>query len=232
MLYIKRNLPKKLFKKLTNIKLFYIGFHNRTYTANLDNIKVQIRVAINKIATHKSEYVFHSRIKNNYFYISPMILIKKWIEGKTYEEIEPDKNIEYKILDELKKIWSVDIKIEKMNWNYYNNEDPKFNEIVAKYSQDFNETTHGDVRPKNIIIDEFMNPHLIDFEWVRKGSKYFDIASFKKFSILSVEEIIKYLEIDKNKLDDYMYLSKIFNDMAYSKIYDKIKDRYIGKLVK
>ncbi|PAF54849.1 Choline/ethanolamine kinase [Mycoplasmopsis agassizii] len=227
MLYIKRKLPKKIFKQISKIKFHYKGFHNRTYIAYLNDVKVQIRIAINKIADHKDEIIF---LKNNedYIYVTPYIAIKKWYEGDIYLKKYQTKESDFLLLDELQKVWKTNLNLSKMNWHFYKTKDKKYLEIVDKYKDDFNEVIHGDVRPKNTIFTTDKKIKLIDFEWTRKGSKYFDIVSFLKFSILTKDEIIDYLKLDKEKLEDYIYIVNLFNKTSYEVVYDHIKDFYVN----
>ncbi|VEU59575.1 phosphotransferase family protein [Mesomycoplasma neurolyticum] len=226
---IKELLPKKIYEKLSDIQLFYEGFHNKTYLANYGDEKVQIRVAINKIAQHKDEIEY---IKNDYDYIyfTDEILVKKWYEGHILNEKNLTKKDCYVILDKMKKVWENKGNYTKMNWFYYTIDDVKYKKIVEKYKDDFNDTIHGDIRAKNIIHTYNNDFILIDFEWVRKGSKYFDICSFLKFSKLSKQEVIDYLKLDKEKLEDYIYITNLFNKNAYYQVYDKLKDFYIGEI--
>ncbi|WP_033161299.1 phosphotransferase family protein [[Mycoplasma] collis] len=224
-------LPEKLREKLKDINLYYKGFHNETYTAYYENIKVQIRVAINEIAKHQDEINFIKKNKD-YFYFTDKILIKKWYDGDILQIDSLTKEDSYKILDKMKKLWKNKEKFSKINWFYYKIDDLKYIKLIKKYKNDFTHTIHGDIRPKNIIKTNNNEIVLIDYEWIRKGSKYFDISSFLKFSKLSKQEVIDYLNLSSKKLENYIYITNLFNKHAYYEVYDKMKDYYIGEIKK
>ncbi|MGL5205480.1 MAG: phosphotransferase [Metamycoplasmataceae bacterium] len=185
-------------KNISDLELFYEGYHNKTYKGFLFNELVQVRVSNNKIMNRNNELKLLKNSKD-IIYIDEYIMIKKWIKGK-----ELDSNsLEFliKIKNILTKHWSLKIAgITSFKFddnNYYND-----NDIVL---------SHGDLRRKNIIVDKHKDIHLIDFEWTSYTSKYFDLAHLHLYCFFSIDEIVKVFEIDKAKLKIAISSVAIFN---------------------
>ncbi|MGL5733015.1 MAG: phosphotransferase [Metamycoplasmataceae bacterium] len=191
---------KKILKEqnITDLKLFYDGYHNKTYKGLLFGELVQVRIAKNEIANHNNELKL---LKNSedIIYIDEYIMIKKWINGHELESNNLESLI--KIKDVLTKHWSLKIKgITSFKFddnNYYNE-----NEIVL---------SHGDLRRKNIIVDEEKNIRLIDFEWTSYTSKYFDLAHLHLYCFFDINEIVEVFNVDIKKLKIAITSTAIFN---------------------
>ncbi|MGL5733114.1 MAG: phosphotransferase, partial [Metamycoplasmataceae bacterium] len=191
---------KKILKEqnITDLKLFYDGYHNKTYKGLLFGELVQVRIAKNKIANHNNELRLLKHSKD-IIYIDEYLMIKKWINGHELKSNSLESLI--KIKDVLTKHWSIKINgITSFKFddnNYYNE-----NEIVL---------SHGDLRRKNIIVDEEKNVHLIDFEWTSYTSKYFDLAHLHLYCFFDIDEIVKVFNVDKKKLKIAITSTAIFN---------------------
>ncbi|MGL5617445.1 MAG: phosphotransferase [Metamycoplasmataceae bacterium] len=191
---------QKVFKKknISNLKLFYDGYHNKTFKGLLFNELVQVRISKNEIANHNNELKLLKNSKD-VIYIDKYVMIKKWINGNELD----NNSLQFliKIKDVLTKHWLLKINgITSFKFddnNYYNDD-----EIVL---------SHGDLRRKNIIIDNKMNVHLIDFEWTSYTSKYFDLAHLHLYCFFSISEIVKVFHVDKTKLKIAITSTAIFN---------------------
>lgn len=173
--------------KITNLKLFYDGKHNKTYKGFFYNKAVQVRVSKNKIVNHDNEIKLLKN-KSNIIYIDETLMIKKWIDGDELSSNDLETLI--KIKSVLVMHWNnkIDgITFFKFDDNDYYNE----NEIVL---------SHGDLRRKNIISDSKENIHLIDFEWINYTSLYFDLAHLHLYCLFSINDIVKAFKVDKEKL--------------------------------
>lgn len=191
---------KKIIDKnnIVNLELFYEGNHNKTYKGFIYNEAVQVRVAKNEIVNHNNEIKLLKN-KKDIVHIDQSIMIKKWIYGETLKN--NDLTTLIKLKNTLTKHWS--LKVDGItsfyfdNNNYYNDED-----IVL---------SHGDLRPKNIIIDNKNNIHLIDFEWITYTSMYFDLAHLHLYCFFSIKDILNVFQVDEEKLKKSILSTKSFN---------------------
>lgn len=190
---------EKIIKKfdIKNIELFYEGNHNKTYKGFFCDEVVQVRIAKNKIVNHKNEILLLKNRKD-IIYIDDEVMIKKWIDGDILNSNSID--ILTNIKNELTKHWY--IKNDKISIFDDSNHSQYINDIVL---------CHGDIRKKNIIIDNKGQVNFIDFEWINYNSKYFDLAHLYLYCDFSIKNIVLVFEIDIKKLEQYIVLVTKFN---------------------
>jgi thiamine kinase-like enzyme len=148
-------------------------------------------------------------------------MIKTWIEG-WHPNLNKEDELKL-VLDELIILHQIKIplntKIPKVDWKAYF----KFNTLNQKYLDYFLTLTskykyftpcinHHDLNSKNILIDK-NTCTLIDFEWIRINSRYFDFASLALQSPKSKEFIIEYANLDAQTLNDYQDMILIYAHM-------------------
>lgn len=210
--------PLEIVNKLSNIKLVYNGVHNTTYIAFLDGQKVQIRVCKNNYVNFDNEKLLYDN-NNNYIFYNKGNLIKKWLEGSTLENVILTKKIKTKIFDKLKNFHQQKIdKLEKMDWMENKIPDLKYKNLIKKYQNEPLVTTHGDLKLKNIIlVENTQEIELIDFEWSRKNSVYFDYVFLYKYLNISQKEIIEYFNLSVEKFNDFLYMVEIFENFWLEK---------------
>ncbi len=188
---------KDIIKKLniTELELFYEGNHNKTYRGVFCDFLVQIRISKNNIVNHGNEILLLKN-KRDVFYVDKQILVRKWIQGKTLDT--NDINILIKIKKALVKHWNT-----KINNITNFNDSNIINDVIL---------SHGDLRRKNIIINENNDIDLIDFEWVNYNSKYFDLAHLHLYCLFSIKDIIKVFNINKEELIKEIKIVNEFNN--------------------
>ncbi|MGL4252408.1 MAG: phosphotransferase [Metamycoplasmataceae bacterium] len=185
-------------KNISNLELFYDGYHNKTYKGFLFDELVQVRISKNKIVNHNNELKLLKNSKD-IIYIDKYVMIKKWISGNELD----NNSLEFliKIKNILTKHWNLTIDgISSFKFddnNYYSD-----SEIVL---------SHGDLRRKNIIVDEQKKIHLIDFEWTSYTSKYFDLAHLHLYCFFEIDEIVEVFQVEKTKLKIAINSVAIFN---------------------
>ncbi|MGL5591070.1 MAG: phosphotransferase [Metamycoplasmataceae bacterium] len=185
-------------KNVSNLKLFYEGYHNKTYKGLLIDEIVQVRISKNKRVNRNNELKLMKNSKD-IIYIDERLMIKKWISGSELDTNSLECLI--KIKNVLTKHWKLRIDgISSFKFddnNYYSD-----SEIVL---------SHGDLRRKNIIVDEQKNIHLIDFEWTSYTSKYFDLAHLHLYCFFEIDEIVEVFQVEKTKLKIAINSVAIFN---------------------
>ncbi|MGL6125161.1 MAG: phosphotransferase [Metamycoplasmataceae bacterium] len=185
-------------KKITNLELFYDGAHNKTYKGNFLGEAVQVRISKNKIVDHKNEIKLLNN-QNNIIFIDDKMMIKKWIDG--HELNRNDLEILTKISVCLIKHWN--LKIEGITSFKFDNND--------YYNKDEIVLSHGDLRKKNIIVDNEQNVHIIDFEWINYTSLYFDLGHLHLYCSFTIDDIVKVFKVDYEKLKKAILSIENFN---------------------
>ena len=186
---------------ITNLELFYDGSYNKTYKGFFYEEEVQIRVIKNKITNHENELKLLKN-KENIIYIDEEIMIKKWIDGDILNS--NNREVLMKIKNVLNNHWNIVIKGISL-FNYTEDKSTLTNDNVTVLS-------HGDLRPKNIIVDKDGNVHLIDFEWIRYTDIYFDLSHLHLYCFFSINDITDIFDVNKEKLEIAIDKVKLFND--------------------
>lgn len=217
------NLNWKYLKKITKITQFYSGLHNKTYFGYLNGFKVQIRITQNKFVNWDNEMKIAKHFSEIFLFYNKGNFVKKWIDGDILSQKSLSKNLEL-LFSEINNFHNLSIpNLEKFNWFLDNIDDLKYFQLVDKYKDDSLVVIHCDLQFKNIIINNNQSKttiHLIDFEWVRLGSKYIDLVSLHLNLKIDKKIIINYFKLDSQKFDDYLYMMNVFVNSWNKKYYN------------
>ena len=178
---------------------------------NFISKNIHLKIKINKETISGYEKIVINKIKkykNDYNFISDDIYIKKLYKGKTKNIINSLELIS--LVKEVKKLHK--IKTKKL----------------IKYDKELSGKKvfcHGDLRPKNIIFSN-NKVHLIDFEWSRKNSLYWDLASIiVNFNLNNDQKLLlkrQYGKINDEYLEEsikeVILVNKLFDESNYFKI--------------
>ncbi len=230
------NIDKKEIKSIT---LQTQGWTNKTFLFKLKNNKKYIvRIAISdKLLDRNNEMSVLKLLANNSEYAFLFIdeqtgnFIRKYIEGKIVpKHIIKNSNFLKLLASKLKQIHSIKIpencKIKEHDNHQY---DKYITQIDLKYQKMYNAILeknkhlkkclcHHDLTPWNIIYDKRKNSlSLIDFEWSRISSYYFDLANFireanihnTKYEKIFLDAYNK--EIDIKIIREYLYITSFFS---------------------
>ncbi|UWD34415.1 phosphotransferase [Mesomycoplasma molare] len=212
--------PEEIRKKIRNCKFFYIGKQNKTYLCEFEKELVQVRIKNNNFVNYENESQFVSYQKE-FLYYDKGNYIKKWFSGKEISKVFLTKKIKLSILKKLNEFSKLNSKnIETFNWNQLEIKDKKFNKIIYKYKNMPLVLSHGDLRPKNVLLSKNKEIKLIDFEWVRKNYLLFDLAHLYLYFRIEKKLITKFFLIQNKELNDFIYLVKKFN-LEWEKKYYK-----------
>ncbi|WP_027334174.1 phosphotransferase [Mycoplasma elephantis] len=215
-------------KKIKNISLEYKGFHNTTYIGFLDNVKVQIRIPNNKIVNHEIEEKFLKTVDDVIYYKNG-ILVRKWFDGQTLEKVKLNSRIINNLINEVKKLNELKINLPKVDFYYYGTGNKKYNDLISKYKNTFNDVCHMDLNKKNVLVNEDNEVKIIDFEWVRKSNKAFDIVCLYKNFGIKKNILINKFNLSKKEFDDFLYIENEFKNMAYISTYSKEIERILNE---
>ncbi|WP_027120643.1 phosphotransferase [Mycoplasmopsis lipofaciens] len=217
---LKNKLPD-LFYKIKNINLVYEGFHNYTFKGKLNDEFVQIRIPKNNIVNYEIEERILKNNKDTIYY-QKGVLIKKWFEGKTLDEISINPIIEKNIIKEVKKINKLKLDVPMFDWFYYGKGSKKYQDLVSKYTNDRIVTSHGDLAPKNIIVNSLNEVKIIDFEWVRKCHIIFDIYNLIERVGLNRKTVLKNFKISEAEYHNFQFILNYFSKLTYKNMYAKL----------
>ena len=202
------------------------GFTNVSYKITTkDGLMFQVRICDNKFINRKVEKLVFDNLKVPLVYFDNTTgnMIKRWVNGKcikkwNYEKIDI-------FVDKIKKFHSMPINnIPKFNAysfiellsksEFDNNVYTRYIALLNKYPSEYNVPCHCDLNPKNIIYDKKTSTmSIIDYEWTRMNSVYFELANLARES-MNKKQIIylahQYGNIDLNKLKDFLIIACLY----------------------
>ncbi len=219
----KTNYQENEIKKIVCCKS---SFTNKSFKFILKNKNIfQVRIGCNLSINRKNELEIYNSLQLPIIFFDTKNgdMIRPWIDGKKFKKWNNNK-IEL-LVPKLHEIHN--IKNNKiLNFNPYiftdllNNDKNKhfYNEYVHLLNKYINEpkdiVCHCDLNPNNILFDKKNNViNLIDFEWARKNTVYFEIANLarenmSKKQILYLAQL--YGNINLQKLKDYLIISCLY----------------------
>lgn len=217
------------------------GWTNKTFLFKLvSNQKYIVRIAVkDKLIDRDCEIHVLNLLKNfnNYDFVfidnKTGSYIKKYIEGRMVKKSDTKNPDFLKLLaKKLKELHS--IKINK-NSHIKSNDDHQYDEfnnhleikyrdmydyLLNKHKNQKYCICHHDLTPWNIIYNPKKHQlSLIDFEWSRVNSPYFDLANFireSKIHNTKYEKIFLSVydkKIQQNIITDYLYICSYFSNL-------------------
>ena len=226
-------------KEIKSIALQTQGWTNKIFLFKFKNgEKYIVRIAaLDKLLDRNNEISVLKLLANNSEFDFKFIneqtgdFIRKYIEGKmVHKHIIRNSNFLKLLADKLKKIHAIKIpkncKIKEHDNHQYDKYiehiDPKYqkmyNAILEKNKHLEKCLCHHDLTPWNIIYEKRKHSlSLIDFEWARINSYYFDLANFireAKIHNTKYEKI--FLDAYSKKIDikiitEYLYISSFIS---------------------
>ncbi|MBZ4195446.1 phosphotransferase [Mycoplasma sp. 1331] len=219
---IKKKIPSNIFEKISNIKLIYKGFHNYTFKCLYENEMCQLRIPASNLVNHEIESIILQKLETTLYYKNG-VLIRKWFEGETLENVNLSAKIQKNVINQIKQFHTLDVDVPEINFFAYGKGTKRYQELVKKYTNKANlVTSHCDLSAKNILINKYNDIELIDFEWVRKAHPFFDAITLVQslgFDKKIVKEMFKISEIE---FDEMSYITNEFRENAYKKTYSNI----------
>lgn len=203
-------------KKITN------GFTNSNFCFIFDDQKqYQVRLgANNDIVNRDNELMVFKTLKiHGIIYYDALTgnMIKEWINGEKINDWTVNKLI--LLVKELKKMHSISeieniVKFDKFALLKKFPDEKliyEFKILIVKYEKEKLVICHNDLNPTNILFNKKLN--LIDFEFAKLNSIYWEIANFARES-LTIEQIkflaATYGNIDLIKLKDFLIMTTIY----------------------
>ena len=188
--------------KSNRISLIRSGYINDSYKIKKNNQTYQQRIPKFHVSDWKNEKNVYQALGWEIQYQDDGSYIRGWIKGKTVKKWNQKKLLSLKMA--IAKFHKINpSKIKQHNWKIFDKYKGKISgKLYQKYLENIKQIkkqktvlSHNDINRKNVIWngDKIF---LIDFEWSRKNSIYFDYAQF---------EIAEKINIMPNHLDKNEY---------------------------
>ncbi|MDC4182145.1 phosphotransferase [Mycoplasma bradburyae] len=215
-----------LINDVVSIQEIHNGFTNISYLLKTkDNKQYQVRFAQNnELVSRINEYEVIKLLNNDLFIFFDKQTgdcIKKWIPGKEVDYF--DKLRLDNLAKAIKQIHQVDISnssILKINYlagidnaKLSTRHKKLYYHLINKYKNLPQTLTHSDLNAHNMLVDQNNQIHLIDFEWSRINTPYFDLANMARES-LNLQQayylVESYQGLDKTIFNDFLIITCIF----------------------
>ena len=225
-LWISNNIPPKFmdYKNSPNIQLWKMENENEfleDYIKNINNGNNIILGWTNEVVDKYNEYIrkniFNKKLLEQYE-VGEFLIFKKFhlIKIKIFDEVEnitKYKNISFHTSEKVK---IVDIKIENKKLNTMtnhlaetNDEFIKINELINKFTKEFNDIISKELKIYNMKI-------------LKKDNMEYNICTLHPLSLKSFKEYKYDTEhlIKKFKIDSYNLLKKLMSSITTDKLYE------------
>ncbi|CCE66780.1 phosphotransferase [Candidatus Mycoplasma haematominutum] len=218
-------------------KKILVGFSNQIFKATLlDGRSYKVRVAENNnLISREGEIEVLKWVEDPnliYYEESTGNAIYNWIEGDQLSVRFINEEMLQKIIELAEKYHKVPVdqlqnvpthdhfdaasKVDKdrIEYRHYF---PIYRELVEKYRDLPLVLTHNDISLKNLIYDPDSGSDeliLIDYEWARLNTIYWEYGNFIRESLLSKEKIVllsKLLKLEENILIDFAFISTYYS---------------------
>ncbi len=208
--------------EIVQYKEIHTGYTNRNFLIKTNDQKQFIlRIPIKKhdFINEWHAYCNYQKIKFIDFNLQNGVYVKKFLIAN-HPNLSDKKTLK-NIIKELqivhKKSINQTIKAQDwFEWISYNVLEPNvlrlFYQTADKIKDDIKTFTHHDLNAQNILVKNG-KIFLIDWEWARIDSPYFDFATLALNDNVDQKLLIKYAHIDETKLNDYKFMILVFSHM-------------------
>lgn len=208
----------KKIENAQNITFFYQGERHDTYKIRINDQFYQLRLNKKTNPINKEEIDFiKQNLAEDFIYIDQQgNFIRRWFEGQTLENVKLTPLIVDNLIQKVKQFQNYQISKE-FEW-YINIEDESYQQFlkrVKKKRSHFQITSHCDLRAKNILVNDQGKIWFLDFEWVRKSSKYHDPVLLSYYLGISKTKIVKEFKLCPNFFEEYKKAIILFDKKWY-----------------
>ncbi|ADX98027.1 phosphotransferase [Mycoplasma suis] len=245
--------------QIRSFKKILVGFSNQIFKITLLEGKTfKVRIAENNhLISRKNECEVLKLIKDPYLIYydeSTGNAIYDWVEGDQLKARFIDKKTLKKVIELASKYHSVpsdqlgnielhdhfdfSSKIDK-DREEYQKYFPIYKELIEKHKDLPRVLTHNDISLKNLIHSEDEEGNeklvLIDYEWARLNTIYWEYGNFAKEAQLSKEKIVQLaelLKLDAEILVDFAFVATFYSwQLSFSWDRSERLEKYRSKLI-
>lgn len=207
---------------IVSYKIIHQGYTNKNFLIKTNDYKtyiLRIPLKINDFVNEWNAYCNYQKIKFIYFDLTTGVYIKQFLIAE-HPNLKNSQTLKL-IIEELKIVHNkkLDYPIKKHNWLewiQYNELDSNilmfFYKIIDQIKDDKKTLTHHDINAANILCIN-KQVFLIDWEWARLDSPYFDFATLALDDNVDEKLLIIYANLDYVKLNKYKFIILVFSHM-------------------
>ncbi|AGX89031.1 phosphotransferase [Mycoplasma parvum] len=245
--------------QIRSFKKILVGFSNQIFKiVLLDGRAFKVRIAENNhLISRENELAILKLIEDPYLLAYDKTTgnaIYEWVEGDQLKVRFIDEEILLKVIELGNKYHSVpkeklvDIE-EHKHFDFYSKIDkdrmeyqeyfPIYKELIDKHKNLPKVLTHNDISLKNLIHSIKENGEneliLIDYEWARINTIYWEYGNFIKESQLTLDKIellAQLLNLDLKILIDFAFIATFYSwQLSFSWDRSERLEKYRGKLI-
>lgn len=244
--------------QIRSFKKILVGFSNQIFKITLlDGRTYKVRIADNNhLISRQNEQEVLKLIPDPNLIVYDSVTgnaIYNWLPGDQLSTRLLDRRMIEKIIELASKFHSVSVS-ELTNITEHDHFDtiskvdldrqeyaeyfPVYKKLTEKYKDLPRVLTHNDISLKNLIYsEEFGNEKLtlIDYEWARLNTIYWEYGNFARESQLSKDKIVtlaKILNLEKEILLDFVFIATFYSwQLSFSWDRSERLEKYRGKLI-
>lgn len=222
-----------LMRKHSKYMMVQNGYVNDSYKIQVDGKWMQKRVAKLSIANWENEKKVYAKTNTKIEFQENGGFLKEWIPGKEVK-LWTNKKImslrkaieEFHALDKKGIINHDWLAAKKYKDNISKELWSEFNELISTFKDHKKVLSHNDINSHNVIWDG-NKIHLIDFEWARVNSEYYDYAQFEVAEGVHILPIEMDLEKHKKMCKAIIIFNLLWTySMPDSKKVNKLRMKY------
>ncbi|RAO95092.1 choline kinase [Mycoplasma wenyonii] len=244
--------------QIRTFKKILVGFSNQIFQITLlDGRSYKVRIADNNhLISRKNEQEVLKLVPDPNLIVYDSATgnaIYKWIVGDQLSARLLDRNLLERIVElateyhsipvsELKNITEHDhfdtISKVDQDRQEYSEYFPVYKELVEKYQDLPKILTHNDISLKNLIYSNYYgieNLTLIDYEWARLNTIYWEYGNFARECQLTKDKIMllaQMLNLNKEILLDFVFIATFYSwQLSFSWDRSERLEKYRGKLI-
>lgn len=210
--------------EILEFKPIHEGYTNQNFLIKTNDLKeyiYRIPIKLHDFNNEFNAYKIYQKNKFIDFDLKTGVYIKRLIKGR-HPDLSNNEDLK-KVIEEVQNVHklSSNLFIKSQNWFDYiefNILDSQvlslFYKLINKLKNDPKAFTHHDLNALNILlVNNDKEVVLIDWEWSRFDSPYFDFATLALNEKVDEKFLIKTAKIDKKKLEEYKFLVLVFSHM-------------------
>ena len=200
------------------------GYSNNCYMIELKNNQKYFyrQATINNLTPRKQEAYVANLINDQtiiWYDVKTGNMLRQWIDGSTQFEWNNDLIIEF--VHKIKKLHQLEYDKSKIMIHDNNIEigvldeimAQKYQQLVKKYQDLPLVFCHNDLNPGNILFGVDHRLYILDYEWSRANSIYWELANFAR-ETLNQEQILfliqTYGNLDKKIFADFLFITSCY----------------------
>ncbi|MBN0919658.1 hypothetical protein [[Mycoplasma] gypis] len=208
-------------ENITDLHFFYEGYRNKTYKAKYRDKWVQVRIP----KSDDNSGIFEEKLASvfkDYLFYKDGFLIKQWHDGQDLTKIKINKTITKNLIYRVKEIHKMKLKVPSFNWYEFKINDPKYDLILKKYSNEDLVFSHNNLKRSNIIVNSLGRVKVIDYDKCFYNHPAVDVVMMHINLGISKDFLCDEFNLSDEEFDDFVYVVKAFEKAAFEQFYSHL----------